>query len=272
VDFVLIHPLGTSKEAWDLLRPLLEPHGRVIARDLPGFGAEPAYDDGREHSVPNYATTVEGWMDDEGIERAHLIGCSMGGAVSLELARRGRALTTTAISPACGATPGFEARWVANQTKMLRDNARRLRSVAARLYDIKPLRATLYLQYGHPFKLRTEDLVAATGRLADAPGFDDANQSLFTHYGLIGMAAPGLAEIRSPVQILWGSRDLCLFPRQGRRVADAIPGATLTYLPGLGHLSMIDDPELIAKLALNFAREGETTAKGAASGDAVQHR
>ncbi len=50
---------------------------------------------------------------------------------------------------------------------------------------------------------------------------------------------------------------MVLLPRQARRVAEAIPGAELHMLPGLGHLAMWDDPELCAKLILEFAgREG----------------
>src|SRR4051794_41430506 len=36
--FVLVHGLGGSHQNWDLLAPLLTPHGRVLALDLPGFG------------------------------------------------------------------------------------------------------------------------------------------------------------------------------------------------------------------------------------------
>lgn len=251
--FVLVHPLGMSAEAWDPLAPLLEPHGRVIARDLPGFGTEPPLPDGDRHSVPNLATAVEGWMADEGIEAAHLVGCSMGGAIALELARRGRGISTTAISPACGATR-LESRLAAGHTRVVRDSARRYRERAARLYDVKALRPLLYSQYGRPAEQPTEALVAAGERLADAPGFDDANRSLFEHYGRIEFAAPTLAEISSPVQILWGSRDMLLFPRQGRRIAAAIPGAELRYLRGLGHLAMWDDPGLCAELIVSFAR------------------
>ena len=263
MDFVLVHGIGASKETWDPLTPLLEPHGRVIVRDLPGFGAAPPLPDGDTHSVPNLASAVEGWMDDEELRTAHLVGFSMGGAIALELARRGRAITTTAIAPACGAKGWFEPNVSSRHLRLLRDSARRIRgSQLERLLDTKPFRPVLYSQCGHPTRPDTQALVAARERLADAPGFDDANESLFTHYGRIEFAAPTLAEIRSPTQILWGTRDMVLLPRQARRVAEAIPGAELHMLPGLGHLAMWDDPELCAELTLEFARrEGGAEAR-----------
>ena len=219
MDFVLVHGIGASKENWDPLTPLLEPHGRVIVRDLPGFGAAPPLPDGDVPSVPNLATAVEGWMEDEGLATAHLVGFSMGGAIVLELARRGRAISTTAIAPACGAKGSFEPAYSKRHLALLRDSARRTRGERLRkLLDVKALRPILYSQCGHPTKPDTDALVAAGERLADAPAFDEANESLFEHYGRIELAGPTLAEIRSPVQILWGTRDMVLLPR-GRPAA-----------------------------------------------------
>ena len=56
----------------------------------------------------------------------------------------------------------------------------------------------------------------------------------------------GLNAIRCPVLVLWGTRDVVLLPRQGRRFERLIPGAELRYLKGLGHVPMSDDPELLA--------------------------
>jgi pimeloyl-ACP methyl ester carboxylesterase len=55
-----------------------------------------------------------------------------------------------------------------------------------------------------------------------------------------------LRELDCPVLLLWGSKDLILLPRQGRRFERLIPGAELRYLEGLGHTPMSDDPEVLA--------------------------
>ena len=63
-----------------------------------------------------------------------------------------------------------------------------------------------------------------------------------------------LNEIDVPVRILWGTQDLLLLPRQGRRFERLIPGAELRYLRGLGHTPMSDDPELLAELVATTSR------------------
>jgi pimeloyl-ACP methyl ester carboxylesterase len=55
------------------------------------------------------------------------------------------------------------------------------------------------------------------------------------------------------VLILWGTLDIVLLPRQGRRFERLIPGAELRYLKGLGHVPMSDAPEELAEAIEEFA-------------------
>jgi pimeloyl-ACP methyl ester carboxylesterase len=55
------------------------------------------------------------------------------------------------------------------------------------------------------------------------------------------------------VLLLWGTKDLILLPRQGRRFERLIPGAELRYLKGLGHTPMSDDPQVLADAIGEFA-------------------
>jgi pimeloyl-ACP methyl ester carboxylesterase len=243
--------------------PLLEPHGEVLARTLPGFGEVPAFAD-RRHTVPNYADVVEDWISDAGFDRPHVIGCSMGGAIALELGARGVVGSVTAISPACGQARGFEANWANRHVHDLRDGARRLGRLPVewkrRALESRAVRLTMVSQFAHPMAPSTDYLMQSTASLAAAPGFDDAAESLFRNHGLIDVSAPRLAQVTAPTQILWGSRDALLFPRQGRRVADAVPGAKLRFLRGYAHIPMIDGPEMVANLVLDHARSHEKVA------------
>jgi pimeloyl-ACP methyl ester carboxylesterase len=56
-----------------------------------------------------------------------------------------------------------------------------------------------------------------------------------------------------PVLILWGTLDVILLPRQGRRFERLIPGAELRYIRGLGHVPMSDAPEELARAIAGFA-------------------
>ena len=60
--------------------------------------------------------------------------------------------------------------------------------------------------------------------------------------------------------VLWGTRDLILLPRQGRRFERLIADSELRYLKGLGHMPMSDDPELLARAIEDFARRAGTPA------------
>src|SRR5205807_811130 len=92
---------------------------------------------------------------------------------------------------------------------------------------------------GKPWRARPEDLAEQTPLFADAPGFLPTLEANYRRQ------VPGLDAIRCPVLILWGTRDLILLPRQGRRFERLVPGAELRYLRGLGHTPMSDDPELL---------------------------
>ena len=90
--------------------PLLERSFDVLAVDMPGFGHSSPLRERVESTPEALADAVEAAMDDAGFDTAHLAGNSLGGWVSLELARRGRARTVTAISPA-GLAMGREGAW-----------------------------------------------------------------------------------------------------------------------------------------------------------------
>src|SRR3954471_23041233 len=79
--FVLVHGLGGSHLNWDLLAPLLTPHGRVLALDLPGFGrSEPG---SREASVGANVAVLRRFLREVAAAPAVLVGNSMGGMISI---------------------------------------------------------------------------------------------------------------------------------------------------------------------------------------------
>src|SRR4051812_24938969 len=78
---VLVHGLGGSHLNWDLFAPLLSPHARVWALDLPGFGrSEPG---GRKASVQANVAVLRRFLTEVVGEPAILVGNSMGGMISI---------------------------------------------------------------------------------------------------------------------------------------------------------------------------------------------
>ena len=83
---LLIHGLGGFAESWRGTIAALEPHARTIALDLPGFGqsSKPR----RPYTLAFFAQAVEGLLEELGVERARLVGHSLGAGVALAFALR----------------------------------------------------------------------------------------------------------------------------------------------------------------------------------------
>lgn len=243
---VLVHGLGHTWRGWNPMLPLLEPRFDVLAIDLPGFGHSAPLPPGVSPTAEALADAVERELDAAGFASAHVAGNSLGGWIALELARRGRARTVTAISPLGLALPR-ESRWGRGVLLSMRAALRGprlpeavLRTTAGRTLFAGPT-------YGKPWRADPDDLIEQMDLFADAPGFDSTLEATFTPQPL------GLTELRCPVLLLWGTKDLILLPRQGRRFERLIPGAELRYLQGLGHTPMSDAPELLAEAIAGFA-------------------
>ena len=238
---VLIHGIGHTWRGWKPMLPRLEQTFDVLAVDLPGFGRSPSLPPGTEPTPEALADAVEQAMDEAGFERATICGNSLGGWIALELARRGRAASVVAISPA-GLQHKRERAWGRNMLLAMRWGARNLpapepllRTVLGRVCFAGPAVA-------RPWRIDPDAFPEVLRLFAEAPGFEATLPHTF------GGQPKGLNELDVPVTILWGSRDMLLLPRQGRRFERLIPNAELRYLEGLGHTPMSDDPELLAEL------------------------
>ena len=240
----MLHGVGHTWRAWEPLAPGLEHDFEVLAPDLPGFGGSPPLPPGTEPTVAALADAVERDIDALGWEAPHAVGNSLGGQLALELARRGRARTVVAISPA-GLWSGLENLWGRAVLRLTR-----LASFAPRpelALHILPVRALAAApMLGKPWRADPDVLAEAARRVRDSTAFDA------TRHEIHRRPPVGLGEIRVPVLIAWGTRDRLTLPRQAQRWVDAIPGAELRWLPGLGHLPTLEDPVLVARTIREF--------------------
>lgn len=242
---VLVHGLGSRHEVFEPLSALLTSTHEVIAVDLPGFGgSEP---DPRVTPGPvGYADWLVAFLAERGVERPHVVGSSMGGAVALELGRRGAACAVTAFAPA-----GFWGRpgrvWAQVLLTTLRAVARPLLPVLPRLARTGAGRAALVgAVVGRPSRLHPEAVVHQVRGLVAAPGFAAARDS-FAGYDPVPTPGDRRNLDGVPVTIAWGTRDVVLWHRtQSRRARAVLPGARHVDLPGCGHLPFSDDAALCA--------------------------
>ena len=101
---VLLHGFMSTWHQWRPVMADLVPYFEVIAPTLAGHLGGPPYDED-ENTLAAAGDVMERHLDELGVGRAHLVGNSMGGALVLELAKRGRALSVIAIAPGGGWAP-----------------------------------------------------------------------------------------------------------------------------------------------------------------------
>jgi len=243
---VLIHGIGHTWRGWKPMLPQLERRFEVLAVDLPGFGHSDPLPAGIDSTAEALADAVEREMLGAGFDTAHISGNSLGGWIALELARRGRAVTVTAISPA-GLQHAREKQWGANILRGMRWVARNAPPPEAALRN--PLTRSLLAgpAVAQPWRYDPDLLIEATEIFADNPGFE----ATLPH--LLDAQPRELTTLDVPVLVLWGKLDVILLPRQGRRFERLIPGAELRYISGAGHVPMTDVPDVLADAITEFA-------------------
>lgn len=245
---VLVHGVGSRWQVWEpVLEPLAAAGYDVIAVDLPGFGE--SRQDGTEPTIVAQALRVERFFEEIGVERPHVAGNSMGGAIALELARRGSVRTATAVSPA-GFWTDRERAFCQVSLRMSKALLGLARPIVPALVATGPMRAALFSQFfARPWRMSPEAAVLAADGLLAAPSFDAAVAE-FSNYRF---GRPD--ELRDvPVTIAWGSRDFLLLPREGERARRMLPWAQFIELRGLGHAPFSDDPDVLVDTLLRGVR------------------
>jgi pimeloyl-ACP methyl ester carboxylesterase len=245
---VLIHGIGSRWQVWEPVLDRLAAHRDVVAVDLPGFAASPPPPPGTPPGIDSLTRLVVEFLDELALERPHVAGNSLGGWLALELAKRDRVHSATALSPA-----GFHNRpeSVYQRTSLWLSvrGARLMAPRAERLLASPLARALTFGQVtAHPTRISPADGAATLRELAGAAWFDDTLSTITSEH------FSGGEQIRVPVTIAWGERDRLLLPRQAPRAARAIPGARAVMLSGCGHVPMYDDPEQVTRVLLEGSK------------------
>lgn len=239
---LLVHGLGTCWQTWAPTLSRLTRHHEVSAVDLPGSAGTPPLED---PTVAAFADALEAHLDALGWQRCHLAGNSLGGLLALELARRQRALTTTLFAP-LGMAVGWEDAWWRGVFRVTFGLAGALGPWWVALSGRSSVRTPpLHLMVSRPRQL--DETLATT--VASSFARASCGRTVLERLDEETTIAR-LEEVSCPVTIAWGTRDRILVPRQGPRFRRAMPHARLVRLPGLGHVPMLDGPELCTEVVL----------------------
>jgi pimeloyl-ACP methyl ester carboxylesterase len=245
---LLLHPFALSAEAWRPVLPALERRHEVLVATFPGhMGGEPI-PPGFRHSIAASVDMAEAELDASGIDRVHIAGNSLGGWFAIELARRGRALSTVAISPGGGWEKGSaEERLLLRTFKQM-----------GRLVRLGGPFAPILGHIGVARRLALRQVVSRPGQLTpeQASFLIRAPHQCAAFYDVLRRLPdepePGRVDASAgPMRIVWGSDDR-LLPMRGysERWRRLLPDAEWIVVEGAGHVPMFDDPARVADLIL----------------------
>ena len=248
---VLLHGVAESERVWSRVVPLLAQHHDTIALTAVGHRGGPARA-GRV-SVATVVDETERELDALGLQRPHLAGNSMGGWVALELARRGRASSVCAMSPA-GCWQSIESH-ERRPTRRLSSGAhivRMTRFVLPWMMRSPRLRRLVMRDnVEHGERLTPDEIISLVDDLLACTALEDL---LRTDERL----AP-LDPLPCPVVLAWSACDRIFPPAiNGVLARELIPAAQYVELPGVGHMPNIDDPSLVAATLLRATRLAAT--------------
>ena len=237
---VLIHGVGLDRTTWGEALPWLEPHFRVIRYDLIGQGETPAGAQRLESS--DFVAQLRDLLDHLGVERAHLIGFSLGGVIARAWAaqypqRIDRLVILASIAP--------------------RD-ADQQRTVAARLDALTQggvtatLGSALERWFTPAFAAQRPDVLDRIRRVLvanDPVGYLAAFRFFATCDDILEGLGP---QIRCPTFVVTGENDTGSTPAMTYRIATGIRGAQTFVVRGMRHMAVVESPQATLEPMIEF--------------------
>jgi len=256
-DLVLcVHGMSGSATNWTDFMAELAPDFDCMAVDLPGSGFSPPPRTKAGYSIRALASTVIRLIETLDRGPVHLVGNSMGGAVSIRVAatRPDLLRTLTLVSPVLPdpfvrpellrfplvALPGL-GEWLMHRTELI-PAENRVAGVVATCYcdpgTVHPDRFWLEVA-----ELRRRDKLGYNATTLTRAARTIVAENLRAGRYSLWRAA---AQIRVPALVVFGSHDRLVNPRLARSARRAFRDATVVVLPRTGHVAQMEHPELLA--------------------------
>ncbi|HEY9289164.1 MAG TPA: alpha/beta fold hydrolase [Candidatus Dormibacteraeota bacterium] len=246
-DVVLIHSAITDSRSWGPQFKQFAGLFRVLRYDLRGFGQSDV-----PHGQYSNVEDLRGVMDAAGIERAAMVGVSMGGGTALDFTLEfpdrvmALALVASAVS---GRSPSAEmqAKWKELEARYEADGIDALVEGQLELWlygkgrtaaEVDPdVREAVSLMVRHAIERYPDD---AQPRKPERP------------------AVERLGEVSVPTLVIVGDRDVDHTQEAARKLAAEIPGASLAIMKDVAHVPNMEKPEEFNRLVLGFLRTATT--------------
>jgi pimeloyl-ACP methyl ester carboxylesterase len=232
--------------SWQLWRDTIEVLGReyrTYALDFFGFGESGVVVDEDEidrykarlqaFTVPMYVTMVNQFMDRLGIKKAPLIGHSMGGTVSLNMAisHPEKVVKVCVIgSPINGNSLNLLLKLSGNPT------------LASVFWLFRGRALLLFLRFYSYFMAKDGGAMA---KMITSDVSKISMESFFQSIGTLRKTdlRPHLGELKMPTMGMYGKRDIIVRPSENKTLKNGVPHAQIEWFPDAGHFIMMDSPE-----------------------------
>jgi pimeloyl-ACP methyl ester carboxylesterase len=249
---LLLHGFTGSWRHWRPVLGELAARYEVVAPTLAGHDGGPPFPPETPLTLASSADLLERHLDELGVGSAHVVGNSMGGALALELAKRGRARSVVALAPACGWSDGDGeakrlARFFARQIRVTRALAPRIKEIMARP-RVRHVAFRDIMRHGErvPAAEAVDLAIASLGCTV-------AEQVIAALRADRGLALSDLDRIACPVLLASPQFDRVLPPsRHAPRLRREIGGVEWRALADCGHVPMWDDAPLIVRTVREF--------------------
>jgi pimeloyl-ACP methyl ester carboxylesterase len=248
---IFIHGLAGCWQNWLENIPRFAERHRVVAVDLSGFGHSELPRE--EISIPGYGRFIDAFLGEIGIEKATLVGNSMGGFIAAETAISHPSRVEKLVLVSAAGGPALRERNDASQARVMRA-ARMLAPIAAaaiarreHLIRRPRLRRMLLLKVARHPELIEPELCYEVASGGGKPGFLDALQAIldydFEHR---------IGEISCPTLIIWGRNDEIVPVEDAYEYERLIPDSRKVIFEETGHVPMVERPVRFNRLVEEF--------------------
>jgi len=231
---VLIHGIGGDADDWAFCLDALAASHRVIALDLLGFGrsAKPPM----EYTIAGYVEMLGRFLRALGLERATLVGHSLGGWIAAAFALQSpQAVDKLVLVDSAGVWGEMTALPVDLHVSTLAH----MREIFQFLFYDQRLASDSLIEFGYAQHLERGDGSTIHSILENTC---DGRERLDDR--ISGLSAPTL--------ILWGENDQMIPLAIGRRIHELVPGSKFAVIPQCGHLPNLEKPAELVRRVLEF--------------------
>ncbi|MGO9489625.1 MAG: alpha/beta fold hydrolase [Solirubrobacteraceae bacterium] len=252
---VFVHGLSGSWVNWLEQLAAFSGRHRVVAMDLPGFGHSPM--PAGEISIQGYARTLDTLLGELGIDAAAVVGNSMGGFISAELAIAFPQRVERLVLVSAAGISTYQNRVTVRTLPAIRRLERVLAGSAAWMASKSEAvtrrprlrEATLKVVMRHPERLEGA-LAAEQLRGSGKPGFLPALEAIVDFD-----VRERLPEIACPTLIVWGDGDLLINVKDADLFQQLIPDSRKVVFEDTGHMAMLEQPARFNELLSGFLDE-----------------